>query len=150
VFIFGLTVPLTSDLACHTSSAQFATVLLLSFLLLSGAWLQGGDQKEGLTRTQRKVVVLSHQIVSYIKCSALKSVDTRSRYERLSHPQPSVDSNTSTISVEQGRLKESVPISQHLTLVHWHTLSGLAKTSSSREASSSDNVRLISIRLDGR
>lgn len=66
IFIVGLTIPLTSDVSCHTSSAQFATVLLLTFLLLSGAWLQVGDQKDGLTLTQRKVVVPSHQIVSYI------------------------------------------------------------------------------------
>lgn len=73
------------------------------------------------------------------KRSALKSVDTRTRSERLTDPQPSVETNTSTISV-----------CVHFSPPHSCPPAHAIRMNSGREASSSDNVRLISIRLDSR
>ncbi len=123
------------------SSVCYCTPLL--FLLLSGDQLQGGDQKDGVALIQRKVVVPSYQVVSYI------TIQLSSQWKHgpcLKEFWPLSQVSAPTASLFQWNMVGEKSVCLFLTI---SLLSALRVREDQLNSASSHNLRLISIRLDG-
>ncbi len=102
----------------------------LSFLLMSGDWLQGGDQKDGVALIQRKVVVPSYQVVSYI------TIQLSSQWKHgpgLKEFWPLSQVSAPTAALFQWNRVGEKSVCLFLTISLLSALSGLVKTNSRAE-----------------